>query len=188
MTIKGFFFDLDGTLVNTHESNYRAYCHAIESIRSIRLGNELKVAIANGEDSKVFLPRLIPGLSAEDLKAINDMKSEVYPQYLDVSELNNYLFSFLRKMSKHHITVLVTTAKPKNAMAVVNRHNLGEHFSLMVLGDEVENMKPHPQAYILALKKSGLNPDEVIAFEDSDSGIASAEAAGIKVIRVRDFM
>ena len=49
-------------------------------------------------------------------------------------------------------------------------------------------MKPNPEAYLLALHKTGLAADEVIAFEDSLKGEAAAIGAGINVIRIRNFL
>lgn len=42
--------------------------------------------------------------------------------------------------------------------------------------------KPTPDVYLYALKTSGVRPDEVIAIEDSKSGVLSAMRAGIDVV------
>lgn len=188
MIIKGFFFDLDGTLVDTHESNFLAYKDAAEKVKTVTLGEDLRILIKSGENSNSFLPKLIPGIIESEIKEINYIKKTIYPEYLSKSRLNRYLTGFLSQMSEHYTTVLVTTAKKENALAVLKNHGIENLFSIMIFGEDVENMKPHPDSYNLALKKSGLKSDEVIAFEDSCKGIASAEAAGIKVIHVKDFI
>jgi HAD superfamily hydrolase (TIGR01509 family) len=188
MTIKGFFFDLDGTLVDTHEANYLAYRHAVKLIKSVILGDDLKMMIKSGENSNSFLSKLLPDSNNKEIARINSKKKELYPQYLNTSELNDYLLTFLTQMSEHYIIVLVTTAKRDNALAVLKQHNLEKFFSFMIFGDDVTHMKPHPEAYNLALEKSGLSPDEVVAFEDSNKGISAAEAAGISTIHIRNFL
>ncbi len=187
-TIKGFFFDLDGTLVNTHESNYRAYEQAIHEVTGKTVGDALKDEIKNGESSSVFLPRLLEGVSDDITRQIRDRKKHVYSQHLHVSELNDFLSTFLENMSPHHITALVTTAKRKNAEEVLDVHGLAGYFDFCIYGDEVTNMKPDPEAYLKALKKSGLRSDEVIAFEDSERGVEAALAAGIQTIKIRTFL
>lgn len=186
--IKGFFFDLDGTLVNTHESNFRAYQEAVQAVVGKELGNELKERIMRGETSKIFLPALLPDATDEQLAEINLKKKEAYPSHLHVSELNEYLTNFLQQMSEHYVTVLVTTAKKANAEAVLAAHGITDIFDTMIFGEEVSEMKPNPEAYFLALKKTGLTVDEVIAFEDSEKGIEAATAAGIKTIHIRNFI
>ena len=187
-TIKGFFFDLDGTLVNTHESNYRAYQQAIQEITGKTVGDALKEEIKNGESSSVFLPRLLEGAPDDVIRQIRDRKKQVYSEHLHVSELNEFLSVFLENMSPHHVTALVTTAKEANAKEVLDVHGLADYFDFCIFGDEVTKMKPHPEAYLKALERSGLTPDEVIAFEDSERGVEAAVAAGIQTIKIRTFL
>jgi HAD superfamily hydrolase (TIGR01509 family) len=184
---KGFFFDLDGTLVDTHEANFRSYYDAIQHVTALNMDERLKTHIMAGESSDIFLKKLIPELNSDDIAKINRYKKEVYPNHLHISELNEYLSVFLQQMSVHYTTALVTTAKRKNALAVLNAHNLEKYFSFMIFGDDVTAMKPNPEAYLLALKKSGLQAHEVIAFEDSQKGIDAAVAANISYIHIRNF-
>jgi beta-phosphoglucomutase len=187
MIIKGFFFDLDGTLVDTHEANFLAYQQAAKRVRGTSLPDELRLHLKAGSNSHAFLPLLVPDITDADIAKINIAKKEIYPGSLHVSQVNEYLVTILKQLSGRHVTVLVTTAKKDNALAVLRHHRIEDLFSFMVFGDDVENMKPHPDAYHLALEKSGLKASEVIAFEDSEKGLAAAETAGIGVVHIKDF-
>jgi HAD superfamily hydrolase (TIGR01509 family) len=57
-------------------------------------------------------------------------------------------------------------------------------FDTVVVGDEVSDAKPHPEAYLLGAAKLGVDPADCVAFEDSPSGAASASAAGCFVIAI----
>jgi beta-phosphoglucomutase len=188
MVVKGFFFDLDGTLVDTHQANFFAYQHATKIVKGITLGDELMVELKAGNSSKVFLPLFMPGITEDEVARINETKKAVYVNHLHTSKLNTYLVTILEQLSEYHITALVTTAKKNNALAVLKHHGISELFSIMVFGDDVDNMKPYPDAYNLALKKAGLKPEEAIAFEDSEKGLAAAEAAGISAVHIRNFL
>jgi HAD superfamily hydrolase (TIGR01509 family) len=52
----------------------------------------------------------------------------------------------------------------------------------MVFGEDVTAHKPAPDPYLLIAQKLGVGTG--IAFEDSQSGVESARAAGFKVVRV----
>jgi HAD superfamily hydrolase (TIGR01509 family) len=52
-------------------------------------------------------------------------------------------------------------------------------FSLSL--DDVERGKPDPLPYLMVAEKFGLRPDEILAIEDSSSGLASARAAGLGI-------
>lgn len=48
-------------------------------------------------------------------------------------------------------------------------------------GDQVDNGKPAPDIYLKACRDSGVIPTEAVAIEDSPTGIAAAQAAGLFV-------
>jgi sugar-phosphatase len=49
----------------------------------------------------------------------------------------------------------------------------------------VERSKPAPDLYLLAAKGLGVVPEDCLAFEDTPSGIASAQGAGMFTVQVR---
>ena len=55
-------------------------------------------------------------------------------------------------------------------------------FDVVVTGDQVEHGKPHPEAYLRAAAALGVEPSRCVAIEDSVPGVASAEAAGCRVL------
>ena len=61
-------------------------------------------------------------------------------------------------------------------------------FDAIVTGDMVTNGKPHPEPYLKAAEMLGVDPTHCVAIEDSPTGIASAEAAGARVIGVPHFV
>ena len=81
-------------------------------------------------------------------------------------------------------TGLVTTASEANVRLVLDRYNLAGLFDVIVTGDDVIHHKPDPEAYQLALARLNTNAAECLAFEDSDVGRLSAQAAGIAVVRL----
>ena len=57
-------------------------------------------------------------------------------------------------------------------------------FATTVVGDEVDNGKPHPEPYLAAARALGVAPEDCVAIEDSETGTRSAEAAGCRVLVV----
>lgn len=184
--IKGFFFDLDGTLVNTYQADFLAYRDAVREVIDRELV-ETEYAALHGMEIGAKLAKLFPGLTDDQVTAIRQSKKRHYPGYVHLTEPNAGLIKFLEQFARHELCVLVTTAKRENVASVLKHHRLEAYFKVIVCGDDVDNHKPHPEAYQLALQKTGLQPNEVLAFEDSESGIASAEAAGIPVVHIKEF-
>ena len=182
--IKAFLFDLDGTLVDTRESNYLAYRDAFAE-----LGHELtrdSFATTWGKDSRQFIPELLPHVAPEEVQAIRDAKARAYGGHLRHSRLNADLVELARCARTAVATGLVTTAKRTNVEQTLSMHGIADLFEVTVNGDDVAMSKPDPEAYRLALRLLGLPPGAAVAFEDSDAGAAAAEGAGIDVVRV-DF-
>ena len=63
-----------------------------------------------------------------------------------------------------------------------------DFFSHVTSGQEVTHGKPSPDIYLLAVKKLGLDVEECIAFEDSETGARAAIAAELKVVVVPDLL
>ena len=57
-------------------------------------------------------------------------------------------------------------------------------FAAVVTGDAVTQGKPHPEPYLRAAEILGVEPRSCVAVEDSVPGVASAEAAGCRVLSV----
>lgn len=57
-------------------------------------------------------------------------------------------------------------------------------FTAVVTGDQVERGKPHPEAYLEAARRLGVDPARSIAIEDSPTGATSATAAGVPTLVV----
>ena len=184
----GYFFDLDGTLVDTHESNTCAYFRAIkEALPGARVDEgELHRRIANGEHCADFLRALVPEISDAQIHEVAALKARAYPDYIPLSRLNSVLVGRIDawREEKGAVIALVTTAKRENARKVLEFHGIGGLFDIAVFGDDVARLKPFPDLYLRALELAGLHAGQVIAFEDSQSGLAAARAAGIRVERV----
>ena len=59
---------------------------------------------------------------------------------------------------------------------------LADRFGVTVSSEEVERGKPAPDVYLEALRRLGAAPEASTAVEDSDNGIRSARAAGMRVV------
>jgi len=81
---------------------------------------------------------------------------------------------------------LVTGSQRPFADAVMA--STGFRFPVSVTGDDVTRTKPAPEPYLLAAKLLNAAPENCVALEDSPNGVASATAAGCRVIAVPSLL
>jgi HAD superfamily hydrolase (TIGR01509 family) len=77
---------------------------------------------------------------------------------------------------------LVTSSQRLFADAVLAA--TGMTFPVTVCGDDVAATKPDPEPYLLAVKLLDVDPARCVVLEDSPNGVASASAAGCRVVAV----
>ena len=84
-------------------------------------------------------------------------------------------------------TALVTMSMRRMALRVAAKLPVGA-FDVVVAGDDVTNGKPHPEPYLLAAEQLGVDINDCIAFEDSVTGLTSAEASGAIAIGIPNIV
>lgn len=79
---------------------------------------------------------------------------------------------------------VVSGAMRAEVEPVLRAAGLAEAVSVVVTADDVVRGKPDPASYRLALERLGYEgePFDVLAFEDSEAGVFSAKAAGLRCV------
>lgn len=83
------------------------------------------------------------------------------------------------------VRMALVTGSPRDKVELMHRDsNLLDYFEVIITEDDISRPKPHPEPYLKALDRLGLQAAECLAVEDSRRGLASAHAAGISCIVV----
>ena len=70
---------------------------------------------------------------------------------------------------------------------ILARVGLAGMFDTIVASEDTTRHKPDPDPFLEAASRLGATPERCVVWEDSDLGIAAAEAAGMDWIDVRGF-
>jgi HAD superfamily hydrolase (TIGR01509 family) len=178
-------FDLDGTLADTREANYRSYRDSLaESGRDCPRAHFDRHFGGHWRDFlSVFAATADPGALAR----LHRRKQELYPLHLGAVRLNHRLVAILHAARGRQRTGLVTTASRANVELLLGHFDLGDRFDAIVTGDDVARAKPAPDGYLRCLQALQASAAASTAYEDSAVGIAAARAAGLRVVVVDDF-
>ena len=88
-------------------------------------------------------------------------------------------------LSAGWILAVASTSAQESVEAMLRRamgDETAARFSLVLAGDVVTAKKPAPDIYLLAAERLGVRTSECVVIEDSNNGVVSAVAAGMKCV------
>jgi HAD superfamily hydrolase (TIGR01509 family) len=138
------------------------------------------------ESAKVFKDRTNVPLDIDEIK--NSLSTSVQSKLAKVVPWRPGAQELLLELRKRKVkTALVTMSLHRMAQQVVDAIPF-DAFDVIVAGDDVTRGKPHPEAYEKAAALLGFDTNNCIAFEDSVTGLTSAEAAGTYAIGIPNII
>ena len=184
MALKVILFDMDGVLVFSEPLHFIAWSCLYQSING-QCPSFFKQEAYSGVSDDFIAFELVRKLGLTDLpETLLAKKQRIFLHMLNFSELETPLGRnrFLEECRDRYQIALVSSSSKREVEAILRREKLGGIFNAVITGDDVSSHKPSPEPYLLVLEKLGIAPEEAVAIEDSASGIAAAEGAGIRVI------
>jgi HAD superfamily hydrolase (TIGR01509 family) len=144
------------------------------------------VGLSLKASSKIFKDKLGLKMSSDEvIQALTTSVSEGLKKEIIWRPGAKELLKQLRRNGVK--TALVTMSLRSMALQVVEAIEF-DAFDIVVAGDDVIHGKPHAEPYLKAASLLGVDPKDCVAFEDSISGILSAEAAGTKAVGIPNVM
>jgi HAD superfamily hydrolase (TIGR01509 family) len=181
-------WDMDGTLVDSEEywlSSEQNLAQEFNGTWAPEDGLGL-IGMSLYDSTKVMKAKM--GLELEPEEIINRLTDDVVAQLERSIPWRPGAQDLLRELKKRGIkTALVTMSMKRMAESVANQIPF-KAFDVIVAGDMVAQGKPHPEPYLLAAQLLGVSPEDCVAFEDSHTGLTSAEAAGTKAIGITNIV
>lgn len=180
-------FDMDGLMLDTERIalacwDQAARIHGYELDPAIGLG----MVGLNTRDCVRWVKQVL----GEDfpMEAINVTSRELYHAELDRdTPIKSGLLPLLQWLQDENIPrAVATSTRHEWALKKLRKAGILDCFQGMVCGDQVSQGKPHPEIFLTAASKIGIDPALCLVLEDSDPGVRGACAAGMKVIQVPD--
>ena len=186
---KAIIFDLDGVLVNMPDGHYEALNRAL-ALFGAKIERDEHFSHFNGLPTRKKLEelerqgRLPPGLR----EFINEVKQKHTKRVIEEHCAPDYSkLILLRHLKARNYKLACCSNSLKETLHLMLKSaHLFDHFDLIMGNDEVTQPKPHPEMYLTAFSRLGVQPHECIIVEDSPHGIAAAKASGATVYEVRN--
>lgn len=181
--LKLILLDFDGTLVDTRHANAAAYIETLAEV-GITITKEEYLSRYFGVRCMEFM-RMVGITNETQIRRLRERKVELYPKYFDSVVLNKPLLEWCRMMRSMGSKVwIVSTGHIDNITNVMRYLKLDSGIDGIISGDEVASAKPAPDAFLLAMEREGVTPEETIIFEDSEVGLEAAKRSGATYVKI----
>jgi len=170
--------DFNGTLSDDEHIQYEIYREIFAEAGKALDEDEYFARLAGLSDPEIvrtWLGKDRPELVAERVRRYQARAA-------DGSTVGPEAREALRYAAKRARLAVVSGAARVEIESVLTAAALGQLVSVVVAAEDVATGKPDPSGYVLALELLELRPDEALAIEDSEAGVAAAKAAGLYCI------
>ena len=179
--INTIIFDMDGVLMLSCEIHKTAFNKVFSEI-GIHLQNYSDYA---GMRTDEVFCRVLKENNYKDcsVKTINELtiKKRAAAQKLLKKNLKlaEGTIEVVKSLSKKYKLGLASSASPETVNQFFKKSGLNDCFSCVINGTMIENAKPAPDIYLLALNKLNSTKQNSLVIEDAVSGIKAAKSAGL---------
>ncbi|NUR94253.1 MAG: HAD family phosphatase [Kribbellaceae bacterium] len=180
---------MDGTLVDSEKVWAEVQLELLPSLGATwtmedcmsLIGSDLREAV------KVWMARIPDGvITAGELA--DRMFSEVVEALRREVTFQPGALELLQALRKEEVPCALVSASFRSMIDAVLGHLPPEPFDVIVAGDEVTLGKPHPEPYLTAAEKLGVDPAYCVVIEDSLTGTQAGTAAGMYVVAVPQWI
>lgn len=183
----GYIFDLDGTLIDTMPLHYRAWDAAMKEVGLTETLSEDLFYSLGGVPTQLVAQHFGRhyGLALDPI-AVMKTKERMYIELIPELRLIEPVVAFARRIARTHPRAIATGGLPEIVVPGLVKAGLSDIFEIVVTPNDVGpgRGKPHPDMFLLAAEKMGVDPARCLVFEDAEPGIQGALAAGMQVVRV----
>jgi beta-phosphoglucomutase len=187
MTVSALVFDFDGVLADSEPLHFRAYQEIFASLGAEMSREEYYGRYLGFDDEGVFREFFAErgsAMSREQIEVLIGEKSRLVETMIaDTDVLYPGAAICIERMAAAFPLGIASGSLKHEIELILQRARLARHFRFIVAAGETAS-KPAPDPYLLAAARHKLPPAACVAIEDSQWGIASAQAAGLKCIGI----
>lgn len=181
---KALLFDLDGTLSNTDAVHFPNW---IEILRpyGVEVTRELYEEKLSGRVDREAVEDVLPDLPDEEVDELLEREElRARQRSSEIGPLPGLRGLIEAGRRRGLPLALVTNSNVEDAGEILQPLGLDGAFSPVIYPRDTSEDKPAALPYERALEELGLSAQEVVAFEDSVTGVRSAVEAGIRTVGI----
>ena len=191
MDIHAIIFDFNGVLVDDEPVHFRAFQQTIQEEGLDLDWEDYCEKYLPYDDHSLFFHFLEDQnrtSSNPEIERLIQVKSRHY--FMAIGEEAPTIpssITFVNGLASTVALAIASGAARQEIEFILDQLQLRQRFSPIIAASDVEQGKPHPEAFLKALEglqqlTPNLRPDQVIVIEDSYRGVDSAHQAGLQCV------
>lgn len=178
----GVIFDFDGTIALSEHVHQQAWVDLCSEWGHSLPEGFLERAVGATDESlsQELAERWWKGRTYGDI--LSKKRRNYQRRCATESTLVPGIDAFLKRLKGTWPVGLATSASIEDITPTIDAYELRSFFGVVLTIESVKNPKPHPEIYLMAAERLGIDPEATFVFEDSPTGAKAARAAGMKVI------
>ena len=185
---KAVLFDMDGVLYDSMRFHARAWYETAthhQLISTPELFYLYEGRTGESTINELYQKTFQRDATDEEKKSIYEEKATLFNRYNDGKAMQGAT-EVLKAVKASGLQTLVVTGSGQHSLINKLEHTYPGYFKRekMVTAFDVKLGKPHPEPYLMGLKKAGVNPHEAFVVENAPMGVQAGVAAGIFTIAV----
>jgi HAD superfamily hydrolase (TIGR01509 family) len=182
-------FDMDGTLLDT-EAVFRSIVFDVCTELGFEMTDEVHLSMVGGSHERTQ-QLLVESYGVTFPYTLFDERCRITMRERSHGgvPVKAGAVEFISELKARGIPMAVaTSSRNPHAHHHLSAAKLFDLFDTVVTRDDVTHPKPHPEPYLTAAKRLGVEPVRCLALEDSYSGVRAAHAAGMQTVMVPDLV
>lgn len=178
--IQAYFFDLDGTLVDT-EILWVEAMELLARDRGYELSRELALHMVYGISWPGVYARFREHFPELDW-SLDEMGAIIAPYFYQLRDGRDVRIhgsiDLLQRLAENHLVAVVSGSYRADVEKGLAIAGVGPLVRFTLSHEDYDPGKPHPACYLAAARKAGVAPEQCVVFEDSNAGVCAAKDAG----------
>jgi beta-phosphoglucomutase len=185
--LKGVVFDFDGVLVDSHPVHMRAWKRFFASMG--RTVSEVQLQfVLDGRRRDDILRHFLGELDDDKIVEYGLQKERIFQNEASDVQTIDGLLGFLEDLEGAKLILgVASSGSRKRVDFLLRKLELKRHFQVVITGEEVAHSKPDPALFLKAAQGLGVEPFELVAFEDAVSGVRAARSAGMNCVGIAEL-
>ncbi len=176
---KAIFWDNDGILVDTEPLFFKATSCILKDF-GVTLTEDMYTHNQLKRNTSAFDLVKDKGINEEIILKARKERDSLYEKFLKSEVLIiNGVKETLEKLNKKFLMGIVTSSLKVHFDIIMKSAGIKNYFDFFIMAEDTEKHKPHPDQYLLALRRTKLSPAECLVIEDTERGVVAAKKAGL---------